>query len=568
MDSWFAFSAPAAPIDPPTDAAEKDRIHSVAQDVARNDAVFLYALMEREAKNPQTTSRFLWPNSPSYPYFAFKVWSYRNPSECQKGMRLWSAPSQPFQTKQGDFAQMIGEYQKALAQKAKRQHTVASPAVDPFAPFHSLLVAVTRDCTKTNIQNAKTWVFRTCDTQELVNTLATLLATTLSNSQGFQERLHILYLINELLFNEIQKGGSIVNQAISAIITDLILSACQAPDIDATKKEKISKILSIWSAKNVFPPALIAIIAYRMMNPSGVVAPQVPTAPAIPDGPVPPPVKPKVAPQVPDLYQMPKKYFEAPAGMMVSLIPKGSKYYEPIPASLFNEPLDPSLFDSENLESVLNAFYTGLENQAKELQAINSNSNTAFEEATESENSSLFDTCGWEKGAIDALISERFQEKATDYNGRKQKDKSEYESGSDSSLSPSSGGEGRSRKRTTKRYRSSSRSRSGSSGGSSSRSSSRSSGRRRSRSPPSQTRRFNHESYSQFTQPGGMGMGMGMGGLGLGGNSEVMYDAFRASRSNNFSSNMAGRKQGQGGPGACFRCGRAGHIAKNCDDFK
>ncbi|TPX76980.1 hypothetical protein CcCBS67573_g01753 [Chytriomyces confervae] len=377
------FPAPAAPVPPPTDDKEKD----LAEAVARNDPAFLYMMMDRESKKQDSKCRFLWPNSPSYPYFAFKILTTRIPDE----------------------------YLDMIKQSSITNSTDAAAAKLDFSALTPLLQKLVTECSKSNIQ-----ILKNCVVQESVGAFMSILASTMEACAKFQERLHVLYLINDLLFNEIQKGIALVTPHISSNLAKFLSAAISAPDIDEAKREKVSKILSIWSSKDVFPASVLAVAAFRMANPqSGPVAetnssveraattgklkPSAayarPAPYAASDATTLAPTQPVVVPQK---YAPPTKYFDVPAGLLCSKIPVGSAYYSPIPVSAFNDAVDPSLFDSKPLASVMTAFYAGLGKQAIQLR---SNVGSFQEKTSEDDSTAQFDLLGWDTSSgIETLI--------------------------------------------------------------------------------------------------------------------------------------------------------------------
>ncbi|KAI8834234.1 hypothetical protein BJ741DRAFT_709848 [Chytriomyces cf. hyalinus JEL632] len=525
------FPAPAAPIPPPTDEKEKDQIHTVAEAVARNDPAFLYMMMDRESKKQDSKCRFLWPNNPSYPYFAFKVWSYRRPNE----------------------------YLDMIKQSSIATSIDAAAKLD-FSSLTPLLQKLVTECSKSNIQNARSWIFKNCVAQESVDSLMSILATTMGASAKFQERLHVLYLINDLLFNEIQKGIALVTPHISSNLAKFLSAAISAPDIDEAKREKVSKILSIWSSKDVFPASVLAVAAFRMANPPS--APVVETNSSVERAATTGKLNPSAAyarpapqaasdattrapPQrvaVPQRYAPPTKYCDVPAGLLCSKIPVGSTYYSPIPVSAFNDAVDPSLFDSKPLASVMTAFYAGLEKQAIQLR---SNVGSFQEKTAEDDSNAQFDLLGWDTGSgIETLIRLRREKRKEPRDADLKRGRSRYSSDSDS--------------------RSDSRSSSGSSTSSYDRYRKRRSGsgsQSRSRSPPRSQARDRS-----------MSMGWNQPNPGFdtpnfkqhGPSNNGMFDAFRSARSYTFNRDPVRRR---GDAAACFRCGKSGHIAKNCDDI-
>ncbi|KAI8838457.1 hypothetical protein BJ741DRAFT_601117 [Chytriomyces cf. hyalinus JEL632] len=526
---WTMFPAPAAPVPPPTDEKEKDQIHTVAEAVARNDPAFLYMMMDRESKKQDSQCRFLWPNSPSYPYFAFKVWSYRRPNE----------------------------YLDMIKQSSIATNTDAAAKLD-FSALTPLLQKLVTECSKSNIQNARSWILKNCVAQESVESLMSILATTMEACTKFQERLHVLYLINDLLFNEIQKGIALVTPNISSNLAKFLSAAISAPDIDEAKREKVSKILSIWSSKDVFPASVLAVAAFRMANPQSVpvvasssveraattgkfnpsAAYARPVSHAAPDATTLAPARPVVVPQ---RYAPQTKYCDVPAGLLCTKIPMGSTYYSPIPVSAFNDAVDPSLFDSKPLASVMTAFYAGLEKQAIQLR---SNVGSFQEKTVDEDSTAQFDLLGWDiSSGIETLIRLRREKRKEPRDGDLKRGRSRYSSDSDSQSDSRSSS--RSSTSSYDRYR---KRRRGSGSQSRSRSPPRSQPRDRSMSMGwnQQNPGFDNRNFTQH-----------------GPSNDGMFDAFRSARSYTFNRDPVRRR---GDAAACFRCGKSGHIAKNCDD--
>ncbi|KAJ3234070.1 hypothetical protein HDU78_006058 [Chytriomyces hyalinus] len=450
---WTMFPAPAAPVPPPTDDKEKDQIHTVAEAVARNDPSFLYMMMDRESKNP------------SYPYFAFKILTTRIPDG----------------------------YLDMIKQSSIATSTDAAAAKLDFSALTPFLQKLVSQCSKSNIQNARSWILKNCVAQESVGALMSILAITMEACTKFQEQLHVLYLINDLLFNEIQKGIALVTPHISSNLAKFLSAAISAPDIDEGKGEKVSKILSIWSSKDVFPASVLAVAAFRMANPqSGPVAETNSTveraattvklkpssayarpAPyAASDATALAPAQPVVVPQK---YAPPTKYFDVPAGLLCSKIPVGSAYYSPIPVSAFNDAVDPSLFDTKPLASVMTAFYAGLEKQVIQLR---SNVGSFQEKTAEDDSTAQFDLLGWDTSSgIETLIRLRREKRKEPRDADLKRGRSRYSSVCDSRSDSRSSS--RSSKSSYDRYR---KRRSGSGSQSRSRSPPRSQARDRSMS--------------------------------------------------------------------------------------
>ncbi|KAI9326469.1 hypothetical protein BDR26DRAFT_132991 [Obelidium mucronatum] len=216
---WATFPAPIGPIPhPPSDSAERDQIHTIAEKVAKNNNMFLYLLMDQESKNPNTQCRFLWPNSSSYPYFSFKVWSYRNPVE---------------------FMQLQQNLIASMAPSAIPSNQTGSKTSE----IQSLIDSVTKECTKNNIQNAKNFIFKNCQTSESIKSTIELFVSAIKKSEIFQERLHVLYLVNEILMYESQKKMCLFRDAVAPLLGFFLQAPMQAASANVEKINKVAQLI-------------------------------------------------------------------------------------------------------------------------------------------------------------------------------------------------------------------------------------------------------------------------------------------------------------------------------------
>ncbi|ORY38254.1 hypothetical protein BCR33DRAFT_720948 [Rhizoclosmatium globosum] len=414
---WTTFRAPTAPVAPPNDPTERDHIHAVAQHVASNPPEFLYLLMQKESQNPLTFCRFLWPNSPSYPYFAFKVWSYRNPTE---------------------FIQF---------QTQVNTQTQQPPVIFPLDELATLLKALMADCTKTNIQSAKSHIFKNHRSPDAIKSVVDLLLKSINDAPTFQQRLHVLYLVNEILFNEIQKGLTSFRDALAPTLTILLRAPMAADDIDSSKLEKIHKVNFISLAQAIGNPAQRHPTA--VLNNLKLFKP-IQRQPEYQNQPNPAKVVEREKPLI-TVAQVrpgpPKLYYELPAGLMCLKVPIGSMYYDSLSVNSFNSLPPP-----------------------KPISNI----------------SQILKDSGWETGLIDSVLNERFVERKQNPAFSKRNEEQQRDGySSDGSASDSDNDSGNRK-------------------------------RKRSLTP------------------------------------ERRWQGDRRAVE----------------PGACFRCGKQGHIAKYCDDFK
>ncbi|KAJ3284372.1 hypothetical protein HDU79_008268 [Rhizoclosmatium sp. JEL0117] len=296
-----------------------------------------------------------------------------------------------------------------------------------------------------------------------------------------------------------------------------------AEDIDSSKLEKIHKdgqIVTIWGSKNLFTSESLAqaIGNPAQRHPTAVVQQSAQEAVSKPiqrqpeyqtqSNPA------KIVEREKPLLTVaqvrpgpPKLYYELPAGLMCLKVPIGSMYYDSLSVNSFNSLPPPKPIS--NISQILKEFNDGLEGQKALLKL-------------DRDPVMKFDSSGWETGLIDSVLNERFVERKQNPAFSKRNEEQQQDGySSDGSASDSDNDSGNRK-------------------------------RKRSLTPE---RRWQGGRDTGFgineSQPVFMG------------NSHDQFDAFRSARSYNFA-----RERRAVEPGACFRCGKQGHIAKYCDDFK
>ncbi|KAJ3157389.1 hypothetical protein HDU86_003280 [Geranomyces michiganensis] len=132
------------------------------------------------------------------------------------------------------------------ARLTQAQSALASELKSPTAvnDLQTLLVALTADCSQKNIHAANKWVFRHCLTPGHYNALGKLF-TAIAEAAApteWRQQLHMLYLINDVVFNTVARKMDWVNRALFPHLGPVIRCAYVAAKGDFKKIEKIEKV--------------------------------------------------------------------------------------------------------------------------------------------------------------------------------------------------------------------------------------------------------------------------------------------------------------------------------------
>ena len=145
-----------------------------------------------------------------------------------------------------------------LAQKSDPDPPNELEPQDPIvSEFEETIKPVISQCTKDSISSGKSWIFSHFRTQaEYVHLSQLLLSkTTPLPGVSFFDRLHIVYLINDVLHHCIRKNNQELRRAIQQQIPQ-IFSNCSK---DATKEnlKKLDKLVKIWRSQTYFDEGVL-----------------------------------------------------------------------------------------------------------------------------------------------------------------------------------------------------------------------------------------------------------------------------------------------------------------------
>ncbi|CAG8551793.1 735_t:CDS:10 [Funneliformis caledonium] len=127
--------------------------------------------------------------------------------------------------------------------------TAGPPEIDNFQISLGMLM---HDCSQSNIQRGKTWIFDHCTTPAHFDTLICFIIALSKSRPIFEDRLHLIYLINDVLFHSERRQEPWIKEALHPHLLALLRVAFHFMDANEKQKEKVVKIISIWDDKQYF----------------------------------------------------------------------------------------------------------------------------------------------------------------------------------------------------------------------------------------------------------------------------------------------------------------------------
>ncbi|CAG8543374.1 10961_t:CDS:10 [Ambispora gerdemannii] len=334
--------------------------------------------------------------------------------------------------------------------------TAGPGELDSFQRSLSLLM---HDCSQSNIQRGKTWIFDHCTNPSQFEVLARFIISLSKSRPLFEDKLHLIYLINDVLFHSERRQEPWIKEALHPHLHHLLRAAYHFLDATENQQEKVLKVISIWGDKHYFDEAKINNLKASVLIPPpppgqpptsnfSVSQPLAPPPPPPPPGPIitsnllpshirpisepgppgissqfpppgtsPPPPPSSIPiqgmiprPAIPPPPAIPpvpeKKYHELPAGLMVPAVSAENPPYTPIPVASIRIPPH-RLPPTPELLDALDKFYEGLKLIVPSPDEENKESSVTPKEIIE------LDKDGWEKGFLDNFYKDLQMRRAT-----------------------------------------------------------------------------------------------------------------------------------------------------------
>ncbi|OAD68633.1 hypothetical protein PHYBLDRAFT_188619, partial [Phycomyces blakesleeanus NRRL 1555(-)] len=130
-----------------------------------------------------------------------------------------------------------------------------------------ILQMIMQDCSRANIEAGKTWSFEYCCHPARAEALIDFILALSLSKPTFEERLHLLYLINDVLFHCIRRQLPWMKELILHRLVPLLRTVYHCPGANEMTKAKVNKVMTIWGDKNFFAPNIIHSIRENVYIP-------------------------------------------------------------------------------------------------------------------------------------------------------------------------------------------------------------------------------------------------------------------------------------------------------------
>ncbi|XP_063226601.1 LOW QUALITY PROTEIN: calcium homeostasis endoplasmic reticulum protein [Bacillus rossius redtenbacheri] len=133
-----------------------------------------------------------------------------------------------------------------------------------FQEFDAILQPIIDSCTKDAISSGKGWILARSTTPKADEVVALhLLRKVISQAVPFSQKLHIIYLVNDVLHHCARKNAEDLKKALENVVVPMFCNA--SIGITEEQQSKLNKLLTLWESKNnYFEPSVME----KLKNPS------------------------------------------------------------------------------------------------------------------------------------------------------------------------------------------------------------------------------------------------------------------------------------------------------------
>ncbi|CAH1974044.1 unnamed protein product [Acanthoscelides obtectus] len=264
----------------PQDTELRNIIDKLAQFVARNGPDFEQMTKNKQKGNPKF--QFLFGGE-YYNYYQCKVaaeqaiYKHQQQTNGSDQNSNWSASPVQMQANQPEIDRIVKQ-QDVLREQIKQseqnltaQHTVlvqqqqaqveqivakcetadlqkmADNCGIILTEVYSILQPIIDSCTKDSISNGKSWFLQHAADKTKADCIVESLLYKVLQSSSFPSKLHVIYLVNDLLHHSARKNANDLKQALERVVVPMFCNA----SIAATDEQrlKLDKLLKLWESK-------------------------------------------------------------------------------------------------------------------------------------------------------------------------------------------------------------------------------------------------------------------------------------------------------------------------------
>ncbi|XP_017882786.1 calcium homeostasis endoplasmic reticulum protein isoform X2 [Ceratina calcarata] len=147
------------------------------------------------------------------------------------------------------MAQQQGRVEDAVrqAQETALQNSAQNTNTDLTA-FDAVLQPIIDSCTKDSISAGKAWILQNSVTPQSNQVVADHLLKKVIQAINFSHKLHIIYLVNDVLHHCARKKSMDLRKAMESVVVPMFCNTSLAASEE--QLNKLNKLLSLWESKN------------------------------------------------------------------------------------------------------------------------------------------------------------------------------------------------------------------------------------------------------------------------------------------------------------------------------
>lgn len=149
----------------------------------------------------------------------------------------------------------VGELAIEAVRKAKWEHLelLSGDTGISLDELESVLAPIIESCTKETIGTGKGWIFSKATSHDKNQMIAHYLAFRVTQDEApFQLRLHLIYLLNDVLHHCVRKNAEELKQCLESVAVEMFCSGWTAARGDESKQAKLTKLIRLWEDKSIF----------------------------------------------------------------------------------------------------------------------------------------------------------------------------------------------------------------------------------------------------------------------------------------------------------------------------